>query len=155
MRLSKKIAAIAITATVAVTATAALAYWTAGGSGTGSATAGDTVAIEAIQTSTVSDMYPGDSPQTLSGNFNNDNDGPVYVTSVTASIVDVDQAAGAVGDCDATDFTLDDEVMTVGVEVLSGDAQGAWTGATLQFNNKATNQDGCKGATVNLAYAIL
>jgi hypothetical protein len=32
-------------------------------------------------------------------------------------------------------------------------AQGTWTGATIVFNNKAAvNQNGCQGATVNLAY---
>ena len=40
--------------------------------------------------------------------------------------------------------------MTVGAEVAAGSAKGAWTGATIKFNNKATNQDQCKGATVNL-----
>ena len=44
--------------------------------------------------------------------------------------------------------------MAVNAEVPAGTGQGQFTGATIQFNNKATNQDGCKGATVNLAYAI-
>lgn len=134
---------------------AAFAYWTAGGSGTGSATTGTNVAISAVQTSTVSAMAPGDSPQTLSGNFNNTNTGPVYVASVTASISGVTKATGApAGTCDATDYTLTAATMTVGHEVAAGTGVDAWTGATLQFNNKATNQDACKGATVALAYAI-
>jgi len=45
--------------------------------------------------------------------------------------------------------------MTVAAEVPAGTAQGSWTGATIQFkNDPAVNQDACKGATVNLAYAI-
>jgi hypothetical protein len=44
--------------------------------------------------------------------------------------------------------------MTVNAEVASGNAKGSWTGATIKFNNKASNQDQCKGATVNLAYTI-
>jgi hypothetical protein len=28
------------------------------------------------------------------------------------------------------------------------------TGPAIAFNNKASNQDGCKGATVNLTYTI-
>jgi hypothetical protein len=100
-------------------------------------------------------MHPGDSAQTLSGNFDNPNAGPVYVTSVTASIASVTKAAGAVaGTCDASDYTLANATMSVGAEVAAGTGKGSWTGATIKFNNKATNQDQCKGATVNLAYTV-
>lgn len=134
---------------------AAFAYWTAGGSGTGTATAGTTTPITAVQSTTLTAMYPGDTAQTISGTFTNTNSGPVYVATVTASIASVTKAAGApAGTCDATDFSLANATMTVGNEVPSGTAQGAWTGATIRFNNKATNQDACKGATVNLAYTI-
>ncbi len=134
----------------------AFAYWSAGGSGTGSgSTASGTSALTANQTTVLAAMYPGDSAQTISGNFNNTNDGPVYVSTVTASIASVTKAAGApAGTCDATDFTLANATMTVNAQVPAGTGQGAWSGATIKFNNKATNQDACKGATVNLSYAI-
>lgn len=134
----------------------AYAYWSAGGSGTGSATAGSTVALVAKQTSTVTAMGPGDSAQTLSGNFDNANSGPIYVTSVTASINTVTKAGGApAGTCAASDFTLANPIMAVGAQVPAGTAQGSWTGATIKFNNSPTvNQDACKGATVTLSYAI-
>jgi len=139
-----------------VAAGSAYAYWTAGGSGTGSATAQNgQSALTAVQTTVLTAMYPGDSAQTISGNFNNPNSGPIQVSTVTASIASVAKATGApAGTCDATDFTLANAVMTVNAEVLAGTAKGAWTGATIKFNNKASNQDGCKGATVNLSYAI-
>ena len=44
--------------------------------------------------------------------------------------------------------------MSVNAEVAAGTAKGSFTGATIRFNDKATNQDACKGATVGLAYAI-
>jgi hypothetical protein len=100
----------------------------------------------------MTEMYPGDSPQTLSGNFDNDNEGPVYVTSVTAAITGV---AGGNGACTAADYTLATPVMPVGAEVSIGDGVGAWTGATIQFNNTGANQDGCKNATVTLTYTII
>ncbi|HEX5090467.1 MAG TPA: hypothetical protein VFV89_21840 [Nocardioides sp.] len=133
----------------------AFAYWTQGGTGTGSATTGGTSAITVNQTSTIAGLAPGVGAQTLSGDFDNPNGGPVYVTSVTASISSVVKAAGApAGTCDASDYTLSGAVMAVGTEVPAGTAQGSWGGATLAFNNKAgTNQDACKGATVNLAYS--
>jgi hypothetical protein len=154
---TKKTTAIMIAAvTVLAGGGAAFAYWTAGGSGTGTAATGTgTSAVTAVQTSTVSAMQPGDTAQALSGNFNNPNSGPVYVTSVTASIASVTKAVGApAGTCDATDYTLASPVMTVGAEVVAGNAKGAWTGATIKFNNKVTSQDQCKGATVNLAYTV-
>jgi hypothetical protein len=154
--LKKKSVALAIIGAVTVGASiAAFAYWTAGGSGTGTADTGTFVALTAVQTSTISDMHPGDSAQTLSGTFDNPNDGPVYVTSVTASIASVTKAGGAVaGTCDATAYTLANATMNIGAEVLADDSS-TWSGATIKFNNKGTNQDQCKGATVNLAYAIV
>ena len=140
---------------VAVTGGIAFAYWTTGGSGTGTATTGTSTNITVIQTSTVTNMHPGDTAQTLSGNFNNTNAGPVYVGTVTASIGSVAKAGGApAGTCDATDYTLANAAMTVGTEVPSGNGVGSWSGATIKFNNKATNQDACQGGTVNLAYTI-
>ncbi len=153
---SRKLAIVAGATLVLGGTGIAYAYWSAGGSGTGSASTGTNVAITAVQTSTVAAMGPGDVAQTLSGNFTNTNSGPVYVTSVTASISTVVKAAGApAGTCTAADYTLANTVMAVGVQVPAGTAQGAWSGATLKFNNSATlNQDACKGATVNLAYTI-
>ena len=131
----------------------AFAYWTVTGAGTGTGTTGNNVAITVNQTSTITNLRPGGAAQTLSGNFTNPNPGPVYVTSVTASIASVTKAAGAAtGTCDATDYTLGNTTMTVGTEVPAGTNQGAWSGATIAFNNKATNQDACKGATVNFSY---
>ena len=152
---NRKRSAIGVVAVILLLVGGAYAYWTITGSGTGSATTGDVAAITVNQNTVLEAMYPGDSPQTISGDFTNGNDGSVYVGTVTASISSVTKAVGApAGTCDATDYTLTNAAMTVNAEVPSGTDVGAWTGATLQFNNKATNQDACKGATVNLAYAI-
>ncbi len=151
----KKKTALVTLALMLVGSGGAFAYWTVGGSGTGSAATGSTVAITVVQTTTVTAMGPGVAAQALSGSFDNPNAGPVYVSKVTASIASVTKAVGAPsGTCDASDYTLANAAMTVNAEVPAGTAQGAWTGATIIFNNKATNQDACKGATVNLAYAV-
>lgn len=149
--------AFAAVAVAIAAAVGAYAYWTAGGSGTGSASAaGAQAALTVTQTTTLAAMYPGDSPQTITGSITNTNDGPIRVNAVTVSISGVTKAVGApAGDCDATDFTLADAAMAVNAEMAKGTTADAFTGATIQFNNKAsTNQNGCKGATVNLAYAI-
>jgi hypothetical protein len=155
LKKNKRSLVLAVVAVVALTA-GAIAYWTAGGAGTGSGNAaGAQTPLTVNQTTTLAAMYPGDSAQTISGNFDNPNPGPIYVGTVTASIASVTKAVGAVaGTCDATDFTLANAAMTVNAEVASGNAKGSWTGATIKFNNKASNQDQCKGATVNLAYTI-
>jgi hypothetical protein len=155
-RFKKKSTAIIVgVLVVLVGAGAAFAYWTAGGSGTGTAATGTNVAITAVQTSTVTAMAPGDTAQSLNGTFTNTNTSPVYVATVTASISSVVKDGAAVaGVCDATDYTLAGAVMTVNAEAAVDDST-TWTGATIKFNNKAgVNQDACKNATVNLAYAI-
>ncbi len=151
----KRTVLLALVAVLAISG-AAFAYWSAGGSGTGSgSTASGTSALTVNQTTVLTPMYPGDSAQTISGNFNNNNSGPVYVNTVTASIASVTKAAGApAGTCDATDYTLANATMTVNASVPAGSGQGSWTGATIKFNNKGTAQDACKGATVNLSYAV-
>lgn len=143
---------VVITGALVLTGGAAFAYWTAGGSGTGSAATGTNAAITAVQTTTVTAMAPGVAAQPLSGNFNNGNTGPVYVATVTATIGAI---TGGGVTCEATDYTLANGVMTVNAQVPAGTAQGAWTGATIAFNNKAAeNQDDCKNATVAIVYTI-
>jgi len=153
----KRIAAIAIMTIILVGggSAGAYAYWTAGGTGTGSASTGTNSAVTAVQTSTVSGLVPGSAAQSLSGNFTNSNSSPVYVTSVTAAIASVIKATGAPsGTCDASDYTLTGATMTVGAQVPAGSAQGAWSGATIAFNNKSTIQDACKGASVTISYTV-
>ena len=139
-----------------VVAGAAYAYWSAGGSGSGSASAaGAQTPLVAHQASTLSAMYPGDSPQTISGNFDNSNSGPIHVASVTASISGVTKAGDApAGTCDASDFTLSNAQMSVGHEVAKGTGVDGFSGATIQFKDQTTTQDACQGATVHVSFAI-
>ena len=154
-RLTKKSLAVIVGMMVVLMgAGAAFAYWTAGGSGTGTAATGTNASLTAVQTSTVTAMAPGVAAQSLNGTFTNTNDGPVYVSTVTASIASVFVGGVAAVGCDATDYTLANPVMTVNAQALANDTS-TWTGATIAFNNKAgANQDACKNATVNIAYAI-
>lgn len=150
-RRSRKTTVIASFLVLAI-AGAAFAYWTAGGTGTGTAPTGDTEALTANQITVLNPMYPGDTAQTISGDFDNPNNGPAYVTSVTAAITGVADGDGA---CSAADYTLANATMLVGAQVAAGDGVGAWTGATIKFNNTGANQDGCKNAVVTLTYTIV
>ncbi len=153
---TKKKVGLVTLATVAISSSLAYAYWTGSGSGTGSAaTADGTLALKVHQTSTVTAMGPGDMAQALIGNFDNPNSGPVYVSTVTASIAGVTKAPNAPdGTCAASDYTLERAAMQVNTEIPPGNGRGTWDGATIQFNNKNVNQDACKGAIVNLAYTV-
>jgi hypothetical protein len=134
-------------------AAGAYAYWTNGGSGSGSAATGSNVAITVTQTTTPSGLYPGGPTAPLAGAFNNTNASKVYVNEVNATISSVTGPNITVPNpCTAADYQLNGFPVQVDAEVNSGTAQGSWTGASIQLLNTATNQDGCKGATVNLAY---
>lgn len=131
----------------------AFAYWTNSGSGTGTASTGTNAAVTVNQTSTIIGMYPGDTAQTLSGDFTSPNLGPTWVTAVTATGYTIDATHVEAG-CIDTDghYTLGGTA-TVGANVPAGTNKGSWTGLTIHMNNLASNQDFCKGATVTITYA--
>jgi hypothetical protein len=149
---TKKLAGLTA-ALVLVGGAVAFAYWTAGGSGTGTASTGTTAAITVNQTSVVTAMGPGVAAQSLSGTFDNDNDGPVFIATVTAAIGEI---TGGGPTCEATDYTLSNPVSDVNAEVPAGTGVGSWGATdtpTIAFNNKSDeNQDDCKNATVEIVY---
>lgn len=146
MKRNKKTTAI-LTVALLTVAGGAYAYWTNTGSGTGTADTGTNVAVVVNQTSTVSGLAPGLPAQALSGNFDNPNASPVYVAAVTATVTGTDKSG-----CGPTDYTIAGTA-PVAAQVGAGTGVGAWTGLTIQFNNKSgTNQDACKNAEVTIAY---
>jgi len=144
---------VAATVAAAAVSVAAFAYWTNGGSGSGTAATGSTSAITVVQTSAPTGLFPGGPAGSLAGNFNNTNDSTVYVNQVSASIASVTGPnIDPTHPCDATDYELTGFPVTVQAEVPSGTAQGSWTGGGVKLLNRASDQDGCKGAAVNLTY---
>ena len=149
---TKIVATVAAAAAVIAGSGAAYAYWTTTGTGSGTVTATTNVAITAVQTGTITNLAPGVAPQTLSGTFTNTNPYLVRVATVTAAL---GTPTGGSGGCLASDFTLTGATMTVNAEIPTGTSQGAWTGATIQFNDLAgVSQDRCKGASVPITYTI-
>lgn len=130
----------------------AFAFWTQGGSGTGSATAGTTSAITVNQTSTVTGLYPGGTAAALSGDFTNPNSGPVNISSITAvvhafssSLVDNTKPA-----CTEADFAIGG---TSGANTVpAGTHVGSWSGLTVSMNAGSANQDNCKGVSIQIDY---
>lgn len=149
----KRLAIAALTVLLVGVGGAAYAYWTNQGSGTGTGTTGTNQALTINQTSTVTGLAPGAPAQPLNGNFSNPNTGPVYVNAVTVAIGTVTKATGApAGTCDASDYTIAGSPVTIAAQVPAGNNVAPFTGATVAFNNKATNQDACKGATLTFTY---
>ena len=157
-RSNRKKKFVAVTAAVVIGGGgAAFAYWTAGGSGTGSAsTDNTTVALVVNQTSSHTELAPDSGTQTIAGNITNPNDEPIFVDSVTVSFGSIVKAEGApAGTCNTTDYVLTNTTMEVDVQVAANSTGGPFSGAGIAFVNKpSTNQDACKGATVNLVYTV-
>jgi hypothetical protein len=130
----------------------AYAYWTQGGTGTGTATAGNTSAITVNQTSSVTGLYPGGPAATLSGNFTNPNSGSVQISSITAVVSSITNGSsdGSKPACTSADFTIGGSVGTT--TIPAGTGVGSWSGLTVQLLNTNANQDNCKGATANITY---
>lgn len=154
MRRNPAIKLIALALAFLVAAGTAYAYWTNSGSGSGSAGTGTSAAVTVNQTSTVAGLYPGGPAEPVSGNFDNGNGGPVFVTSVNATVGSVTGPNITAGTpCDATDYALGGFPVAIGRQIPAGAGVDSWTGGSVRMVNKpAANQDGCKGATVTIAY---
>jgi len=148
-KLNKKTKIAVLTAALVVGASGtAFAYWTNVGSGTGSGATGNNAAVTAIQSSTVTAMYPGGPAQALSGTFNNPNAGAVTVGAVTATVT-----TSLPGTCLASWYVISGSD-TAAPHVLPAGAGGTWTGLSVTMTNAAVNQDACKGATITFTYAV-
>jgi hypothetical protein len=143
----KRMAVGAAVAIFAVGGVVAYAYWTGGGSGTGTATASTPASLTVNQTgAAVTGVFPGGPSKSLSGTFNNPNPGPVYVANVTATV-----SSTSAGGCSASDFVITGTA-TVAAEIPAGNGQGTWSGLSIAMTDTGSNQDACKGATINIAY---
>jgi len=148
-RFSKRaISVVVVTAVLLGGAGAAFAYWSATGTGSGTGTTGTSLAVNAVQSGTITNLAPGGTAQSINGTFTNLNAAPTFVNTLTVAITSV---TGGAGSCAASDYTLANAVVTVNATVSTGTT---WTGPTIVFNNKVTNQDGCKGATVDLGFTV-
>src|SRR4051794_21317777 len=146
-------AAVITTIAVLVVAASAVAYWSTIGSGTGTATTGTSSSVTVTQTNTVSGLYPGGPNQDLEFKVTNPASGNQYVSTVTAAITSITKAGVPASGCTAADFTLTQAPTAIAQDLPRGDTP--FTGAKtpkLQMKNTASNQDACKGVTVNLAF---
>lgn len=140
MTKKNKIAAVAASAAlVAVGGGAAYAYWSTTGSGSGSAAASSGTQAVALHTSFTAGIAPGES-RTVTYTADNPNTSSTTVGGLVATVTT------STSTCDPGWFTIDAPTVTTSVAKTStGTVLGT---GTLAFTDTATNQDGCKGATI-------
>lgn len=135
----------------ALAAAGAYAYWTNSGTGSGTATTASPAGGQlSVSADAISGLAPGVAAETLTGTITNNGTNSFEVTGLSAAITDVSGGAGP--GCDATDYTL---VQPSGVSgSLAAAGSMPFSSGSIAFNNKATNQDDCKGATVTITYTV-
>lgn len=146
-------ATIAVASCLAIAAIGggtAYAYWTVGGTGTGSAVAGSTTPLTIQQSGAITGLFPGGPAAALAGTFTNPNGAPVYLEQV---LVSIDASFNAQADpakppCTAADFLLLQPAATH-TEVSTG---STWSGGSLALVARPSNQDNCKNITVPLVF---
>jgi hypothetical protein len=149
-RLFKSKKGIALLATLVVAAAGAVAgyaYFTASGSGTGTAHVGTASSI-AITGSVASDLYPGYS-QAFPITVSNPGAGHQYVGTVTLSGV-VPSLGGTnnSANCTPGDFTMAPVPVTTDIAATSA----VTVTGTLAMTDAATSQNGCQNNSLALSF---
>jgi hypothetical protein len=136
----------------------AFAWWTASGTGNGSATALSATPIAVSATATTADLYPGKTQGSLYVTFVNPNPYPVSLTSITENSVTVD--AGHTAACPNTVVSLDGSYPQLPIALAANDAS---PGGADEFAGPLTNAvsmagagtpDGCQGATFTINLTV-
>ena len=140
-------------------ATAAFAYWTTSGSGSGSATTGTDTGVTA--SGNPSDgIYPGSNVPVTTTVTNSSSSQAQYVSNLHVTIsIDATHAGNG---CSASWFTYKSDAETSGdsnPHAVALNTELATSGTKtvdghVFMANPNTNQDACKGATIDLAYAV-
>ncbi|WP_045729411.1 hypothetical protein [Pseudarthrobacter chlorophenolicus] len=142
MTKKNKVAAVAVSAALlAAGGGAAYAYWSTNGSGTGSAAASSGTKDVVLHTAFSKDIAPGETRE-VTYTADNPNTSSTVVGSLAATVATSNAA------CLPAWFDITAPAASTAV---SAGATGADLGkGTLTFNDLATNQDACKGATITV-----
>ena len=150
-RVTAVVAAVGI---VAAGGGLALAYWSATGTGVGSATTGDSTDFTVTSTAPVGvPLTPGGAPQSVSFTVANPGTGSQSLSSVAVTIANgngsVWTSNGTGTGCSAADYTVGTPVIAYGELPGGADVTGT---VTITMNDLDTNQDICKGVTAPLYF---
>jgi hypothetical protein len=139
-------------ALVAIGGGAAFAYWSANGTGSATATAGQDANFTITSTVTGEPLSPGGPIQTVEYTVTNPGTGVQKLSNVVVTIANDDNSTWTPGSgCSAADFRIVSPTFTP-IELAANG--GSTTGTvTLQMVNLDENQDRCKGASVPLYFS--
>jgi hypothetical protein len=133
--------------------TVAYAYWTTGGSGTGSATAGSTAVsdeIQLVQSGSTTGMYPGGPAVDINITAHN----PAAFKQVVGEVTITPSYPAA---CPAANWTLvnDTDAGSFGAAGLltPGQTSAAVKVGSIALNETGVNQDSCKSVVPTFAFA--
>jgi hypothetical protein len=138
---------------------AAFAYWTTSGSGSGSATAGTDAGVT-VAGDPANGIYPGGNAAVTTVITNSSSTQAQQVSNLHVAI-SIDSAHATAG-CDASWFTYRANSEASGDSnphslVLNTEIPASGTASVpgkVFMADTASNQDACKGATINLAYSV-
>jgi hypothetical protein len=157
MKLSKKLVALGAAGAIVVGGSiAGYAFWTTGGSGTGTAGIGTDTSNVGLVATTTGDLIPGGASVPVSLATSNPNTYSVALTGKTVSIAAV--KCGGV-DVSSSWFAVDSSSITSTVVTppqsgaTPGSANLSPSGVTIKMlNDTANSQDGCKAN--NLTFTL-
>jgi hypothetical protein len=152
------IAGIAAVVVLAGGGGAAFAYFTASGSGTGSATVGSTGTWQVTQASSTGTVYPGSGSSVITFNVTNTGTGDQQFSSATSAVnssgVDITQSGTALSGCLASWFTTS---VTSDPDINTDVAGGATVQVQVTVSMPADptdNQNPCEGATPDVTLSV-
>jgi hypothetical protein len=130
----------------------AFAYWTADGTGEGTATTGVSVAFAITSAPAVGDpLSPGGDPQTVAFTVTNPSAGVQFLAGTTVSVAEDDGTPWtAQPGCSAADYTATITTAPAPGEIDGGESVAGT--ASITMINSANDQDGCQGADVPLYF---
>jgi hypothetical protein len=140
---------------VAGIATGAVAFWTTGGSGSGSATTGTPSSNLTINADGPTGLVPDGVAQDLTLHVTNPNGYSVDLFGDTVSITSGSIKCGTTT-VDDSWFTLDANSVTSHTTIAANDSGDVTpSGVTLKMNDDVTHdQDVCQGATVSFSLTV-
>jgi len=129
---------------------AAFAYWTASGTGTGSAATGVSEDFSITSAAATGGPLSPDGPsQTIDFTVTNDGSGTQTLSSVVVTVANSDGTPWtAVAGCSAGDYSVSSAI-PYGDILAGADVDGT---VTLTMVNSGSNQDACQGETVPLYF---
>jgi hypothetical protein len=129
-----------VTVVAGMAAFGAYAYWTASGTGAGTATVGTDSGVTIVVTDTGAALYPGGSA-TITFHVQNDSSSSAVTVG---KVVQDGPVTGLPAGCSAADFSFGDVTLN---EPVAASSNGANHTGSLVMANTGANQDACKNAS--------